>query len=142
MENPTDAHLLAAKRILCYVKGTADFGILYKNNGNSSLIEFSNNDYAGDIDDRKSTSRIKFMLNFGTITWLFKKQQIATLSTTKAEFVVAVSSSYEAIWLGRSLETLQNQQQEPTVVYFDNIPAIKLSKNLVLHGRSKHIDVR
>ena len=63
MENPTEAHLLAAKRILRYVKDTVDFGILYKNDGNSNLIGFSNSDYAGDIDDRKSTSEIVFMLN-------------------------------------------------------------------------------
>lgn len=65
-----------------------------------------------------------------------------TLSTTEAEFVAAASSSCQAIWLRRLLEVLYNQQQGPTVIYCDNLSAIKLSKNLVLHGRSKHIDVR
>ena len=73
MENPTEAHLLAGKRIFRYVKGTADFGILYKNGENSNLIGFLNNDYAGDIDDRKSTSVVVFMLNSGVVAWSFKK---------------------------------------------------------------------
>ncbi|RVW33212.1 Retrovirus-related Pol polyprotein from transposon RE1 [Vitis vinifera] len=121
MENPTEVHLLAAKRIFRYLKDS---------------------DYAGDLDDRKSTSGAVFMLNSGAITWSSKKQQIVTLSTTEAEFVAAASSSCQAIWLRRLLEVLYNQQQGPTVIYCDNLSAIKLSKNLVLHGRSKHIDVR
>ncbi|RVW64469.1 Retrovirus-related Pol polyprotein from transposon RE2 [Vitis vinifera] len=121
MENPTKVHLLAAKRIFRYLKDS---------------------DYAGDLDDRKSTSRAVFMLNSRAITWSSKKQQIVTLSTTEAEFVAAASSSCQAIWLRRLLEVLYNQQQGPTVIYCDNLSTIKLSKNLVLHGRSKHIDVR
>lgn len=50
MENSTEVHLLVVRKIYCYIKGIVDFGILYKNGGNS------NNDYAGDIGDRKSTS--------------------------------------------------------------------------------------
>ena len=56
MECPTETHLLVAKRIFRYLKGTADYGILYKRDRNSSLIGFSDSDYAGDIDDRKSVT--------------------------------------------------------------------------------------
>ncbi|KAM7489606.1 hypothetical protein LguiB_027090 [Lonicera macranthoides] len=142
MENPIETHLLAAKRIFRYLKGTSDFGILYKRGEKTSLIGFSDSDYAGDLDDRKSTSGAVFMLNFGAITWSSKKQQVVTLSTTEAEFIAAASSSCQAIWLRRLLEVLHNQQQGPTVIYCNNMSAIKLSKNPVLHGRSKHIDVR
>ena len=65
-----------------------------------------------------------------------------TLSTTEAEFVAAASGSCQAIWLRRLLEVLHNHQQGPTLIYCDNVSAIKLSRNPVLHGRSKHIDVR
>lgn len=67
---------------------------------------------------------------------------MVTLSTTEAEFVAATSSSCQAIWLRRLLETLSNHQQNPTLIYCDNTSTIKLSKNPILHGRSKHIDVR
>lgn len=142
MENPTEVHLLAAKRIFRYLKGTADLGILYKKGANSSLIGFSDSDYAGDLDDRKSTSGFVFMMGSGAVSWSSKKQQIVTLSTTEAEFVAAASSSCQAIWLQRLLEVLHNQQQGPTLIHCDNVSAIKLSKNPVMHGKSKHIDVR
>jgi hypothetical protein len=143
MECPAEAHFLAAKRIFRYLKGTADYGILYKRNSNSAMIGFSDSDYAGSLDDRKSTSGLVFMLNSGAVSWSSKKQQIVALSTTEAEFVAAASTSSQAIWLRRLLEFLHNnQQQGPTLIYCDNMSTIKLSKNPVLHGRSKHIDVR
>ena len=61
------------------------------------MIGFSDSDYVGDLDDRKSTFGAVFMLNSGAISWSSKKQQIVTLSTTEAEFVTAASSSCQAI---------------------------------------------
>ncbi|CAL5372261.1 unnamed protein product [Camellia sinensis] len=95
-----------------------------------------------DIDDRKSTSGNEFLMSSGSISWSSKKQQIVTLSTTEAEFVAAASCSCQAIWLRKMLEVLGHQQQGPTTISCDNVSAIKLSRNPVMHGRSKHIDVR
>ena len=64
------------------------------------------------------------------------------MSTTEAEFIAAATSACQAIWMRRILEELHFQQLEPTIIYCDNSSAIKLSRNPVLHGRSKHIDVR
>eukprot|EP00268_Persea_americana_P008044 TRINITY_DN13089_c0_g1_i1.p1 TRINITY_DN13089_c0_g1~~TRINITY_DN13089_c0_g1_i1.p1 ORF type:complete len:530 (+),score=94.20 TRINITY_DN13089_c0_g1_i1:90-1592(+) len=144
-ESPTEFHLLAAKRILRYLKGTIDFGIWYKKGGKSappSLIGFTDSDYAGDLDDRKSTSGYVFMIGAGAVSWSSKKQQIVTLSTTEAEFVAAISCACQAIWLKRMLEELHCCQEGSIPVFCDNSSAIKLSKNPVFHGRSKHIDVR
>eukprot|EP00257_Ricinus_communis_P019758 XP_015578840.1 uncharacterized protein LOC107261772 [Ricinus communis] len=109
MENPINNHLLAAKRIFRYLKGTTNHGILYKSGAKENLFSFSNSDYAGDIDDRKSTSGSVFMMSCGAVSWSLRKQQIVTLSSTEAEFVAAASCSCQAIWLRRFLETLQNQ---------------------------------
>ncbi|CAL8133406.1 unnamed protein product [Prunus armeniaca] len=67
MECPTRLHLLAAKRILRYLKGTSDFGILYKMGTKGGLIGFSESDYAGDLDDRRSTSRHVFTIGSATV---------------------------------------------------------------------------
>ncbi|CAL5368349.1 unnamed protein product [Camellia sinensis] len=142
MENPTQLHLLPAKRIFRYLVGTINFGILYRKEGNFGLLGFTDSDYAGDPDDRRSTSGYVFMMGSGAVSWSSKKQQIVTLSTTEAEFVAAASCACQAIWLRRLLEELHYHQQGPTPVYCDSSSAIKLSKNPVLHGRSKHIDVR
>ncbi|CAL9003639.1 unnamed protein product [Prunus brigantina] len=142
MEHPTETHLLAAKRILRYVKGTIDFGVFYKKGGDGELIGYTDSDYAGDQDDRKSTSGYVFMMNSGAVSWSSKKQPVVTLSTTEAEFIAAASSTGQVVWLRRILSCLNLRQIGPTVVYCDNVSTIKLSKNPVMHGRSKHIDVR
>ncbi|KAM1007577.1 hypothetical protein ACFX2A_004218 [Malus domestica] len=93
MEHPTESHLMAAKRILRYIKGTAGFGMFYKKGGDEELIGYTDNDYAGDQDDRKSTSGYVFMMNSSVVSWSSKKQPMVTLSTTEAEFIAAASSA-------------------------------------------------
>lgn len=65
-----------------------------------------------------------------------------SLSTTEAEFIAAAASSCQVVWLRRILEALGRNQTHPTTIYCDNSSTIKLSRNAVMHGRSKHIDVR
>ncbi|PKA52883.1 Retrovirus-related Pol polyprotein from transposon TNT 1-94 [Apostasia shenzhenica] len=78
----------------------------------------------------------------GAISWSSRKQSIVTLSTTEAEFVAASACVCQAIWLRNILEEIHFKQEGSTLIYCDNISAIKLSMNPVLHGRSKHIDVK
>ena len=142
MENPTEMHLLAANRILRYLQGTRDFGLFYKKGEKLELFGFTDSDYAGDQDDRRSTSGYVFMLATGVVSWSSKKQQIVSLSTSEVEFIAAIACACQAIWLRRILEELQFMQVEATTVFCDNNSIIKLSRNPVLHERSKHIDVK
>ncbi|CAL5421106.1 unnamed protein product [Camellia sinensis] len=139
MECPTKTHLLAAKRIFRYLQGTKEFGLFYKNGEKLGLFGFTDSDYAGDSDDRKSTSGYVFMMGTGAISWSSKKQPIVTLSSTEAEFVAATACAYQAIWLKKIIKELNFKEDGPTQIYCDNSSAIKLSKNPVLHGRSKHM---
>ncbi|KAL5724118.1 hypothetical protein ACHQM5_007419 [Ranunculus cassubicifolius] len=142
MDCPTAMHLHAAKRILRYLQGTKHFGILYQRGTKAELVGYTDSDYAGDPDDRKRTSGYVFMLGEAVVSWSSKKQPLVTLSTTEAEFVAAASCACQAIWLRRVLTELFCCPQGPTLIYCDNSSAIKLTRNPVLHGRSKHIDVR
>lgn len=142
MENPRESHMLAVKRILRYVQGTLGFGIQYRRDGEERLVGFVDSDYAGDEDDRKSTSGYTFMIGGGAVSWSSKKQPIVTLSTTEAEYVAAANGATQAIWLRNVLEEIGFNQENGTVLFCDNSSTIKLSKNPVLHGRSKHIHVR
>ena len=115
--------------------------MFYKKGGNEELIAYTDNDYAGDLDDRKSTSGYVFLMSSGAVSWSSKKQPVVTLSTTEAEFIAAASCACQAVWLRRVLEKLGHTQGNSTTVFCDSSSAIKLSKNPVMHGRSKHIDV-
>nr|KYP40283.1 Retrovirus-related Pol polyprotein from transposon TNT 1-94 [Cajanus cajan] len=84
-------HLVATKRILRYLNGTLKFGIMYIRNKGGDAIAYSDSDYAGDIDDRKSTLGYVFMLGSGAMSWSSKKQLVVTLSTIEAKFIVAAS---------------------------------------------------
>ncbi|GAU31045.1 hypothetical protein TSUD_214810 [Trifolium subterraneum] len=143
MERPTKLHLAAAKRVLRYLKGTIGLGIWYKNVSKDVKLEgWTDSDYAGDMDDRKNTSGYVFSYASGPISWSSKKQPIVTLSTTEAEFVVAASCACQAVWLRRVLEQIGESQVNGTAIFCDNSSSIKLSKNPVMYGRCKHIDVR
>ncbi|KAL0313353.1 UNVERIFIED_CONTAM: Retrovirus-related Pol polyprotein from transposon TNT 1-94 [Sesamum radiatum] len=140
MAKPKEIHLQTAKRLLRYLKGTVNYGIYYKKEG--ELLAFTDSDYAGDVDDRKSTSGYVFMMSSGAVSWCSKKQPIVTLSTTEAEFVAATVCACQGIWMKRILKELGYFKEECITVMCDNSSTIKLSKNPVMHGRSKHIDVR
>lgn len=83
-----------------------------------------------------------FLLSSGAVSWLSKKQPIVTMSTTKAEFVAAAACACQAIWMRRVLKQLGHEQKSCTTIMCDNSSTIKLSRNPVMHERSKHIDVR
>jgi len=73
MEHPTESYLLVAKRILRYVKDTIGFEVFYKKEGDEELIDYTNNDHAGDQDDTKSTLGYVFIMNSGVVSWPTKK---------------------------------------------------------------------
>ena len=86
MENPKTTHFKAAKRILRYIKGTINFGLLYSFSNDHKR---SDSDWGGDVDDRKSTIGFVFFIGETAFTWMSKKQPIVTLSTCEAEYVAA-----------------------------------------------------
>lgn len=142
MDCPREAHLQATKRIFRYLQGTIEYGLFYKKGEKPVLYGFTDSDYAGDLVDRKSTSGYVFMMGSTAVSWCSKKQPIVTLSTTEAEYVSASTCACQAVWLRNILEELHFKQMGFTSIFCDNSFAIKLSKNPILHGRSKHIDVR
>ena len=73
-ENPKENHMIAIKRIMRYLKGNEDYGIWYKMGGNLDLKVFTNANWVGIIDDRKSTSGGAFFLGKRLVSWTSKKQ--------------------------------------------------------------------
>ncbi|GJS95906.1 retrovirus-related pol polyprotein from transposon TNT 1-94 [Tanacetum coccineum] len=142
MEEPTTKHLKIAKRILRYIKGTVDYGILYSTSEDFKLVGYSDSDWAGSKDDKRSTLGFLFFLGNNAFTWSSKKQPIVTLSSCEAQYIAATSCVCHAIWLRSMLKELHMEQEDATEIYVDNKSAINLAKNPVYHDRSKHINTR
>ena len=142
MHNPSADHLGAVKQILHYVARTTNFELQYEHVDEFKLCGFTDRDWGGCVDDRKSTSGWVFTLGSAAIAWRSKKHDITALSSTEAEYISTTSVACQAVWLRRLLEDLNLKQCEPTVILCDNKSAISIVKNLAMHGRTKHIDTR
>ena len=86
MNSLGQVHLRVAKRVLRYVKGIVDYGILYSPLENGLLQAYSNNDWARSVDDIKSTFAYVFSLSLGVFSWNSKKQEAVTQSSVKVEY--------------------------------------------------------
>jgi len=90
-EAPRENHLQAVKRIFRYLKGTTEYGLWYPKGNELTLVSYTDVDWAGDIDDRKSTNGGAFYLGECLEAWLSKKQPSVSLSTIEAEYIVAIA---------------------------------------------------
>ena len=126
---PNQVHLTAVKRNFRYLKGTVSLGVRYQKSEDGVLVGCSDADWAGDQDDRHSTTGNLFMMARGPITWLSKKQGIVALSTTEAEYVALSTATQEAVWLRRLLMDLNALPNGPTVLMEDNQGAIAVAKS-------------
>jgi hypothetical protein len=127
--------------LLKYIKTTRDFALVYTCTKVNSLTGYSDADYAGSMDDRKSTSGYVFKYGECVISWKSGKQKTVSLSSTEAEYISLVTAVTQSIWLRQLLKEL-NRDIHQIKVYCDNISTICLAKNPEFHSRTKHIDVR
>jgi hypothetical protein len=140
MNAPTDLHLTAAKRILRYVRGTLDHGLFYTP-GPITLSAFTDADWAGDPDDRRSTSGLVVFLGHNPVTWSAKKQLTVSRSSTEAEYRALASASAELCWLRTLVKDLGIYLYHPPILWCDNVSALAIASNPVFHARTKHIEV-
>ncbi|KAK9098657.1 hypothetical protein Syun_025702 [Stephania yunnanensis] len=141
--NPGQTHWRAVKRILRYLKGTVDYSLCYQGN-NLHLVGYTDVDWGGDLDERKSTSGYVFLLNNGVISWSSKKQSCIALSTMEAEFVACSAAVQEAVWLRRFLSHLgfDKDASSPVLVNCDSQAAIAFTRDPKYHSKTKHIDTK
>ena len=134
--------MTAAKRILRYLKQAKDLNLTYVRNSPEAIVGYSDADWAGDVQDRRSTSGNVFLLGGGAITWSSRKQSSVALSTVEAEYMALSVATQEAIWLRHLQEELGVTNTGPTLIYEDNQGAISMAKNPVFHKRTKHVQIR
>ena len=140
MAHPSTDHWSGVKRILRYIQGTLNYGLVFTA-GDGLLHGYSDADWAGDPDNRLSTSGYVFRIGDATVSWSCKKQKTVARSSTEAEYVSLSFATQEAVWLRRLLLSLGMGINGPTVMFEDNNGAIDLTKNAKHHNRTKHIDI-
>jgi len=146
LAKPTEAHRTAMRRIMRYLKSTTSLCLVYEGEI-EPLTGFTDSDWAGDRETRRSTSGYIFNLGSGAISWSSKRQSATALSSCEAEYIGQAQATKEAVWLRRLLVELQVAEEEghapiATVIYGDNQGAIALTKNPEFHARTKHIDIQ
>ena len=99
MHNLGQSHWNAVKHVFRYLMGTKDYGILSGPNDTSSVVSYTNSDFAGSVDNKKSTTGYCFKFGNGAISWKSELHECTATSTTKAEYVVASDAVKEALWL-------------------------------------------
>ncbi|XP_065622730.1 secreted RxLR effector protein 161-like [Quercus suber] len=138
---PKESHLTAVKRIIRYINDTSDYGIWYSRDSNECLAGYSDVDWAGCVDDRKSTFGGCFYLGNNLVSWMSKKQNSVSFSMAEAEYIAVASCCAQLLWMKKLLHDY-GITQDTMCVFCDNTSAINLSKNPVQHSKSKHIEIR
>ena len=139
--NPKETHMTALKRIIKYVKTTTKFGAYYSKDTSDVLAGYSDTNWAGNADDRKSISGSCFYVGNNLVSWMIKKQNFIFLCTAEVEYITAGSCCTQLLWMQKLLHDYGICQEHLTI-YCDNTNAINISKNQVQHSRTKHIEIR
>ena len=128
------------KRVIKYVKTTAEFGEWYNKDTSDVLARYSDADCAGNADDKKSTSGGCFYMGNNLVFWVSKNQNSISLSTVEAKYIVIGSCCTQLLWMQKLLHDY-GICQEHLAIYCDNTSAINISKNPIQHSRTKHIEI-
>ncbi|KAD6454838.1 hypothetical protein E3N88_09544 [Mikania micrantha] len=148
MHSPTDNQWSSVKRILRYLHGTSDHGLLLSHKSASHLHAYtdavnaySDVDWAGCPDDRRSTGGYAIYLGSNLVSWSARKQKIVSRSSTESEYKALADTVAEVTWLQTLLRELHVSMTSVPTLWCDNLGATYLSANPVFHARTKHVEV-
>ncbi|XP_021730418.1 uncharacterized protein LOC110697344 [Chenopodium quinoa] len=141
MHDPKDSHMSALKRIIRYIQVTLEHGLHLYPSSISTLISYTDADWGGCPDMRRSTSGYCVFLGDNLISWSSKRQATLSKSSAKAEYRGVANVVSESCWIRNLLLKLHCPIKKANLVYCDNVSAIYLSGNPVQHQRTKHIEM-
>lgn len=143
LNNPRRVHWLAALRVLKYLKGTSEYSLNYQRQEEPTLVAYSDADWAGDINTRRSTTGFVFTLCGAAVAWRTKLQTSVALSTCEAELMALSDTTREAVFLRQLASELQlPHAHEPTTINEDNQAALQVVKDHRFSERTKHVAIR
>ncbi|XP_031106315.1 uncharacterized protein LOC116010963 [Ipomoea triloba] len=138
---PTDKHMIAAHRVLRYIKGSPGQGLFYLAEASLNLKAFSDSDWASCAETRKSVTGYCIFIGASLVSWRSKKQATVSKSSSEAEYRALATTACELQWITSLLRDMHVSSANPAVVYCDNKSAIAIAENHVFHERTKHIDI-
>ena len=141
MHQPRDMHWTLVKRVLRYVCGSLSKGLQLRRSSAPTLTAYSDADWAGCPDTRRSTSGFCVFLGDSLVSWSSKRQAIVSCSSAEAEYRGIANATAECSWLRHLLGELHVPVDKATIIYCDNISVVYLSENSVHHGRTKHVEL-
>ena len=141
MHKPTQLHWQAVKRLLRYLKGTIHHGLSLTHSSSTALSAYSDSDWAGNPDDRTSTTTYVLFLGGNAISWASRKQRSVARSSTEAEYRAVATTAAEVSWVQQLLGELDSSPPLSPMIYCDNVGATYLCVNPVFHSRMKHIAI-
>jgi hypothetical protein len=139
MHDLRDGHLAIIKRILRYVCGTTSSGLLLHSSSPLDIVAYSDADWAGCPDTRRSTSGYCVYLGGALVSWSSKRQPTVSRSSAEAEYRAVANAVADCVWLRQLLDELGSPPSKATVVFCDNISAVYMS---TLQGRAKKVHVQ
>ena len=118
--------------------------LTYRHNDNLEVIGYSDSDFAGCVDSRKSTSGYIFMFTGGVVSWRSANQTLIPTSTMEAEFVSCFEATSHGVWMKSFISGLRivDSISRPLRIFCDNSAAVFMAKNNKSGSRSKHIDIK
>ena len=141
--NPSSEHFNAAIRILKYLEGTKNIGVLYGSKESNTILGYSDSAYGDDKDSRRSTAGYVFLCWGGAIAWKSKLQKTVATSSTDSEYMALGQAVKEALWIKGLVNELGFEEGSGTMtILSDSMGSIDLAKTTKHHDRTKHIDIR
>lgn len=130
--------------MLAYLKGSLALGLAFgmQHKDDNRLVGYSDSDYAGDLDSRRSTTGFVFKFRGSVLSWGSARQATVAMSTCEAEYIALAEAFKEGLWISRLLSKLGQNFDGGFIIYCDHRGAVALAANSGHHKRTKHIDVR
>ncbi|GJQ89736.1 ribonuclease H-like domain-containing protein [Tanacetum coccineum] len=141
MHDPREPHFAALKRIMRYVQGTLKLGLHLYASATTSLVGYTDVDWACFSSTRKSTSGYCVFLGNNLLSWSAKRQHTIYRSSAEVEYQGVANVVAETAWIRNLLLELQSPLLTATLVYCDNVSAVYMSANPVQHQRTKYIEI-